>query len=409
MTTQTQRVPALRFPEFSGKWEEKKLGDVATFSKGKGVSKSDISIDGLTKCIRYGELYTEYGETIRNVISRTNVPVSDLVLSLENDVIIPASGETQIDIATASAVLSSGIALGGDLNIIRTTEVGVFIAYYLNNTKKYDIARLAQGISVVHLYSSQLKILNIMLPPLPEQRKIASFLSLVDTKIDQLTKKKAKLGKYKKGMMQKLFSQEIRFKDEEGKEYPDWEEKKLGELFDRVRSKNTTNNKNILTISAQQGLVNQLDYYNHRVAAKDTSGYYLLDEGDFAYNKSYSKGYPMGATKRLKCYKNGVVSTLYICFRPKCADVGNFYEWYFESGCQNRYLTKIAQEGARNHGLLNMAIGDYFSMPLPLPHPNEQKKIADFLSSIDDKIERVGKELEKAKTFKKGLLQQMFV
>jgi type I restriction enzyme S subunit len=128
------------------------LGEIASFSKGKGISKADIIEDGATECIRYGELYTTYGETIDEVKSRTNIDVDDLVLSEANDVIIPASGETQIDIATASCVLREGIALGGDLNIIKTKNNGVFLSYYLNYKKKQEIASLAQGISVVHLY-----------------------------------------------------------------------------------------------------------------------------------------------------------------------------------------------------------------------------------------------------------------
>lgn len=153
---QSRNVPKLRFPEFKGEWERKKLGEVATFSKGKGISKADIIEDGRTECIRYGELYTHYGETIKEIKSKTNIELKDLVLSEANDVIIPASGETQIDIATASCVLKKGIALGGDLNIIKTKNEGVFLSYYLNSRKKYEIANLAQGISVVHLYSSVL-------------------------------------------------------------------------------------------------------------------------------------------------------------------------------------------------------------------------------------------------------------
>jgi type I restriction enzyme S subunit len=166
-------IPALRFPEFKGEWEKHNLGEIASFSKGKGISKADIVENGATECIRYGELYTTYGETIDDVKSRTNIDVNDLVLSESNDVIIPASGETQIDIATASCVLRGGIALGGDLNIIKTQNNGVFLSYYLNYKKKQEIASLAQGVSVVHLYSSQLSLLELNLPLRAEQDKIA--------------------------------------------------------------------------------------------------------------------------------------------------------------------------------------------------------------------------------------------
>ena len=202
-----ETVPKLRFPEFrdAGDWEEKLFESVAKFSKGKGISKSDISPNGTQPCIRYGELYTYYSETIESVVSYTDISPDDLVLSKANDVVIPASGETQIDIATASCVLKSGIALGGDLNIIRSKMNGVFLSYYLNNAKKKDIAQLAQGISVVHLYSSQLKNLTLNIPKIPEQQKIANCLSSIDDLITTQTQKLAVLKAHKKGLMQQLF------------------------------------------------------------------------------------------------------------------------------------------------------------------------------------------------------------
>lgn len=187
------------------KWEMKKLGEVAEFSKGKGISKADIIENGRTECIRYGELYTVYGETINKVISRTNIEDKNLVLSEANDVIIPASGETQIDIATASCVVRKGIALGGDLNIIKTRNNGVFLSYYLNSSKKQEIANLAQGISVVHLYSSQLSTLSISIPSLPEQTKIAHFLSSLDEKINHTETQIQETQAWKKGLLQRMF------------------------------------------------------------------------------------------------------------------------------------------------------------------------------------------------------------
>jgi type I restriction enzyme S subunit len=206
-----ETVPKVRFPEFEddGEWVEDTLDNLAAFSKGKGISKSDIVENGKTPCIRYGELYTQYNETIGEVVSYTNLDPSDLVLSDENDVIIPASGETQIDIATASCVLKPGIALGGDLNIIKTEINGVFLAYYLNSAKKKDIAKIAQGISVVHLYSSQLKILTVNIPSIKEQQKIASCLSAVDELITAQQEKIEQLQQHKKGLMQGLFPKSI--------------------------------------------------------------------------------------------------------------------------------------------------------------------------------------------------------
>ena len=200
-----ENEPKLRFKEFSGEWEEKKLGDIVDIFKGKGISKNDISENGKLDCIRYGELYTEYREIIKNVKSKTNLNQNNLVLSKKNDVIIPSSGETNIDIATAHCILKDNIALGGDLNILRGQENGIFLAYYLSNAKKNEIAKLAQGIAVVHLYSSQLRKLTLQLPTPKEQQKIANTLSSLDSLIEAYQSKVEALKKHKKGLMQQMF------------------------------------------------------------------------------------------------------------------------------------------------------------------------------------------------------------
>jgi type I restriction enzyme, S subunit len=181
------------------------LGKIAAFSKGKGISKSDITENGEFECIRYGELYTYYDEVIDTIKSRTNSKFENLVFSEANDVIIPASGETQIDIAKASCVIKTGVALGSDLNIIKTKNNGIFLSYYLNNKKKKDIANLAQGISVVHLYSSQLALLNIDLPCIEEQTKIANFLMVIDEKINHCQSERVNTEVWKKGLLQQMF------------------------------------------------------------------------------------------------------------------------------------------------------------------------------------------------------------
>jgi type I restriction enzyme S subunit len=186
-------------------WEEKKLGDIATFSKGSGISKEETDPNGLYECIRYGELYTHYSETIDKVVSLTNLPKSELTFSKENDVIIPSSGETNIDIARAACVLRKGIALGGDLTIIRSNLNGVFLSYYLNSKKKYDIARLAQGVSVVHLYPNHLAGLKLEIPSTDEQRIIADFLSSIDKKIALVGREIDETRAFKKGLLQKMF------------------------------------------------------------------------------------------------------------------------------------------------------------------------------------------------------------
>ncbi|MEM9273757.1 MAG: restriction endonuclease subunit S [Cyanobacteria bacterium P01_F01_bin.143] len=186
-------------------WQKKKLEDVASFLKGKGLSKDDLSKSGYLKCIRYAELYTIYDEVIYEVVSSTSLDPDNLVLSLENDVIIPSSGETAIDIAKASCVNVSGVALGGDLNILRTQMNGNFLSYYLNHHKKIEIARIAQGNTVVHLYSSQLKNINIEVPIHKEQEKIVNFLIKINRKIEAISRQIEQTELFKKGLLQKMF------------------------------------------------------------------------------------------------------------------------------------------------------------------------------------------------------------
>jgi type I restriction enzyme S subunit len=189
----------------------------------------------------------------------------------------------------------------------------------------------------------------------------------------------------------------------------EWGEYVFKQIFVRLTDKNDENNQNVLTISAQLGLVSQLEYFNKKVSAKDVTGYYLLHKNDFAYNKSYSKGYPMGAIKPLKYYEKGVVSTLYICFRPKDGYNHSFFEQYFDAGLLNSEIAKIAQEGGRAHGLLNVSVKEFFSdINLLVPKFQEQQKIASCLSSLDELIAAHNDKLGALKDYKKGLLQNLF-
>lgn len=199
----------IRFKDDNGKefgeWEEKLLGDIVTFSRGKGISKSDITKNGKNPCIRYGELYTKYGVVIDEINSFTDLKLKDCVLSKANQVIMPASGETKIDIATASCVLVDNAILGGDINILTSNENGIFLANYLNLSKRMEISQLAQGISVIHLYAKQLANLSIKLPCVKEQDKIAKFLRVLDNKIESLALQLELTKTWKKGLLQKMF------------------------------------------------------------------------------------------------------------------------------------------------------------------------------------------------------------
>ena len=250
----------------------------------------------------------------------------------------------------------------------------------------------------------------LLIPSLAEQQKIASCLSEMDETISVQEKKVEALKAHKQGLMQRLFpcngenAPRLRFPGFTG----EWEEKKMSDVFTRITRRNSENNQNVLTISAQYGLISQLEFFKKPVAASDVTGYYLLKKGEFAYNKSSSQGRPYGAIKPLRLYDKGVVSTLYICF--KCNDPReiDFWDQYFDAGILDKELMLIAQEGARNHGLLNIPTGGFFNLSILSPSIDEQQEIALCLSALDDTIQAETDKLEALKDHKKGLMQQLF-
>lgn len=406
MSSTNNNIPKLRFPEFSGTWEKKKLGEIAKFSKGKGISKADISETGLQPCIRYGELYTHYGERINEVISYTSIESEELVLSKRNDVIIPASGESQIDIAKASCVEIENVALGGDLNIIRTPNNGLYLSYYLNSARKNDIARLAQGISVVHLYSSQLSTLDLSLPSLPEQQKIASFLTAVDDKLQALKKKKAGLERYKKGVMQQIFSQKLRFKDDDGKAFAEWERLRVGNLIYKVGEKNKNNiSLPVYSINNKKGFIPQSEQFDDIDSSQrgyDISMYKIVNSQTFVYNPARIN---VGSIAYNNYLDGVIVSSLYVCFKTSDLVNDDFFMVYLNSFEFNNSVLRFQEGGVRQY----LFFENFSAIKIQLPSLPEQTKIANFLSSIDEKIQQVEKKLAGMEQWKKGLLQKMFV
>ncbi len=244
---------------------------------------------------------------------------------------------------------------------------------------------------------------SFALPPLPEQQKIAQILSTWDKAIEKTQNLIEQLKKRKKGLMQQLLTGKTRLKGFSG----EWKEVKLDDVATRLTDKNVELNDNVVTISAQRGFVKQEDFFKKRVASDTLSGYYLIKKGQFAYNKSYSNGYPMGAFKRLDSLDKAVVTTLYICFELKNNVDSDFMVNYFEGGLMIRNLMKIAQEGGRAHGLLNIALNDFFSLKMTIPSLDEQQAIAKVLTTADKEIKAQETYLQQLQDQKKGLMQQL--
>ena len=373
-------VPNLRFPEFEGEWEKKRLSDIADLSKGIGISKDQLSADG-EPCILYGELYTKYkSERIKEVISKTNIDNTKLVKSKANDVIMPCSGETAEEIATARCVLKDDILLGGDLNIVRLHGYdGSFMSYQLNGKRKYDIAKVAQGVSVVHLYGEHLKNIKTINPSLNEQKKIANLLSLLDERISTQNKIIEDLKKLKSAISDRLF------KNIKGDVIT------LSEICDIVKGKQI--NGEYLTESGEYYVMN---------GGTEPSGYY----GDYnvdANTISISEG---GNSCGYVQFNTSPFWSGGHCYSiQNIADhVDNLYLYHYLKS--NEEVIMRLRIGS---GLPNIQKKDLTMFKIKVPTFEQQITISTFMSSLERKAdieERILNVILKQKLY---LLQQMFI
>ena len=239
-----EKHPKLRFPGFDEPWMTQKLGDMGTFIKGAPLSKADISDEG-TPFILYGELYTTYSEVTNSVKRKTDKTVEHQFYSKIGDVIMPTSGETPEDIATASCIMIPDVILAGDLLIYRTDQIdGRFVSFCVKNKVNKQISSVAQGKSVVHVRAEELSKISITFPSLDEQQKILTLLEMIDSRIATQQKLIEALKKYKRGLLSAIFERRIRFKGNDGSEFPEWEQKKLISCcngYDNLRQPITAN------------------------------------------------------------------------------------------------------------------------------------------------------------------------
>ena len=407
-------VPKLRFPGFVGEWEEKTISDIADVLQGFGFpDKYQGQTTGDLPFCKVGDISAAVDKGERIISHAANYVNYSLLPTLHAR---PIPEGATIFAKIGEAIRSNKRIMTGCPCLIDNNAAAVkakegesdeFIFYLMSNV---NLADYAGGI-VPSVNKSTVETISVLIPPtIAEQKKIASCLSDIDSLIAAQNRIVAAVKEKKKGLIQQLFPQNgettprLRFPGFSG----EWEEKKMSDMFTRITRKNAENNQNVLTISAQYGLISQLEFFKKSVAAADVTGYYLLKKGEFAYNKSSSQGRPFGAIKPLRLYDKGVVSTLYICF--KCNDPReiDFWNQYFDAGLLDKELMSIAQEGARNHGLLNIPTSGFFSLSVLSPSIDEQQKIASCLSALDDIIVTETNKLEALKARKKGLMQQLF-
>lgn len=409
-----KKIPKLRFQEFKGVWNFTRLEKLIDVKSGTGFNASEYVEDGVRllqiENVSYGRvkwtgkenyLPKSYLDKYPDLYLRTG----DIVIALNRPV---TNNKLKIAVLNDHDEPSILYQRVGKINLIHDELDKRFIFQLFIKHVRLFVLRQSIGSDQPYISITALYNFKVPLTGLKEQQKIADFLSSVDHKIKQLRRKKELLEKYKKGVMQKLFSQEIRFKDENGKNFPDWEYKELGDISDRITDKNEDEEYDfVLTNSAVQGVVSQTEYFDKSIANKSNlGGYYIVKKNDFVYNPRISSEAPVGPIKRNKL-KTGVMSPLYSVFRVQEENL-DFFEYFFETNLWHRYMHSVANFGAR-HDRMNITVGDFQKLPIPVPSEKERERITNFINSVSERLKTVNRKLELAKKFKKGLLQQMFV
>ena len=419
---ETQTVPKLRFSGFTSDWEQRKLQNLAQFSKGAGYTKNDLQESG-TPIILYGRLYTKY-QTVIDEVDTYATPKSGSVYSKGGEVIVPASGETAEDISIASVVKNSGVLLGGDLNIITADEIidPTFLAISISYGKPHnDMAKMAQGKSIVHLHNSDLQKVDMIFPSLEEQRKIASVFNALDNTITLHQRKCDEIKVLKKGMLQKMFPKEgesvpeIRFPD-----FNDaWEQRKFGDLCSIVTKQTgfdyTATIKKSLVKKASEDTLPYLQ-------TKNFAGVSISYETDYFIPKSVAKEFPkinldekcllfsiVGASVGniglfpgdKHCFLSGAICVSKLNNHD---DADYLYHYMCSENGQSQIRT-CTKGGAQ----ATITIEDIREFCVLLPSEQERKKIGELLSSLDNLITLHQRKCDNLKTLKTAMLQQMFV
>ena len=386
-------VPNLRF-SYKGDWSKRKLNEICLFFKGNGLSKSDLSNEGFP-CILYGELYTTYkNEVISDIISKTNTTLSNPFLSRNNDLIIPGSGEDPIDIAVARAIYQNDIILGGDLNILRpkSNVSAAFLSYQLNGVRRYDIAKKAQGKSIVHLHNSDLKEVLVSIPSYDEQLHIVKLLTKIDEMIETQSKIIEEYVILKNSLIHRFFTM-------------DNPKVKLSTILTEINIKNKNKQiDTVLSVSNKLGFIKQSEQFEDReVASDDTSNYKIVNKGDYAYNPARIN---VGSIARLINYDKGIISPMYSCFKINEKKITyTYFDMFLSSFSFKRQLNKKLEGSVRQC----LTFEGMLSMDIELPCIETQKSISNKIDMLNYKIKLESDYREALIKQKQFLLNNMFI
>ncbi len=384
-------------------------------------SRAVLNYDsGLVKNIHYGDIHTQYA-TLFNVEEETVPYINEGInidrISSENycqigDLVFADASEDYNDIGKCIEItnLSNEKVLAGLHTLLARPEkskIAIGFAGYLMKTEsvKLQIQREAQGTKVLSITSGRLSRINLVFPTLPEQQKIASFFTAIDQKISQLIRKKTLLVQYKKGIMQKIFAQEIRFKDDNGKEFPKWEKKRLGSILSERNIQVPKSDKYpLMAFVAYKGVAHKGERYNREFLVNDGDNkkYKQTEYGDFIYSSNNLETGSIG----LNSFGCASISPVYSIFQIEDSCNPQFLGCYLVRKSFIKKMTSYRQGVV--YGQWRIHESDFLKIEERIPSTAEQTKIANFLSAIDDKINHTQKQIEKVEDWKKGLMQRMF-
>lgn len=396
------KEPKIRFKGFCGEWKELPFSEIVerTSSTGKTGSLPGIEFEDIVSgegCLNkdvYQKDCRKYGKIFR-----------------EGDILF---GKLRPYLKNILLAEFRGIAIG-DFWILRPGDNDSKFIYNLVNSEAFmRVANVSSGSKMPRADWNLVSSTNFLLPQDKiEQEAIGKYFTSLDTQISASTSRLASLKQMKAASLQAMFPQEgetvpkVRFKGFEG----EWKKVKLNTFAKRIMRKNSNLESTLaLTIASAYGLVSQAEYFNNLVVGSNIQNYYLLKKGEFAYNKSYSNGYPFGSVKRLDRYEQGILSTLYIVFSIDNSVSSDYITHFFDTTLWHKEIAERAEEGARNHGLLNIATRDFFDIYIWMPDSvKEQQSIASFFTSLDRQIALHTQRLEKLKQIKAACLDKMFV
>lgn len=388
-------VPNLRF-SYKGDWSKRKLNEICQFFKGNGLSKSDLSNEGFP-CILYGELYTTYkNEVIRDIISKTNTALSNPFLSRNNDLIIPGSGEDPIDIAVARAIYQNDIILGGDLNILRpkSNVSAAFLSYQLNGVRRYDIAKKAQGKSIVHLHNSDLKEVLVSIPTYDEQLHIVKLL----TKIDEMIETQSKIIKKYESLI-KSIEEKILWKGNDSSYVP------IKDFLIEKNEKSTIQDQYPVLSSTVKGLFLQSDYFQREVASSNNIGYKITKLNDIIISP---QNLWMGNITYNDKFENGIVSPSYHIYEIRDGYNKQYIATILKSYKALYRYKSISEQGA-SVVRRNLNMDEFLDITFPIPSKRKQDEAGMIIQQLHLKLDVENQYLDSLFSQKTYFLNNMFI